>query len=76
MLADTQNRKVCNPLGIGENKMKYKVRWIELIEYAVEVEADSREDASTEALFQSTEEHRTGWGEVETDSIEVEELKE
>ena len=56
--------------------MKYKVRWIELIEYAVEVEADSREDASTEALFQSTEEHRTGWGEVETDSIEVEELKE
>ena len=57
-------------------KKKYRVSWIELIEYAVEVEADSREDASTEALFQSTEEHRTGWGEVETDSIEVEELRE
>ena len=56
-------------------KKKYRVSWIELIEYAVEVEVDSREDASTEALFQSTEEHRTGWGEVETDSIEVKEVK-
>ena len=40
------------------------------------MEADSREDASTEALFQSTANDATGWGEVEADSIEVEELKE
>ena len=56
-------------------KQKYKVSWIELIEYAVEVEADSREDALDEALFRSTEINKTGWGEVEPDSIEVEELK-
>tara|TARA_Y100000310_G_C20381059_1_gene668124 strand:+ start:50 stop:226 length:177 start_codon:yes stop_codon:yes gene_type:complete len=54
-------------------KKKYKVSWIELIEYAVEVEVDSPEDAIDQALFQSTEENRTGWGEVETDSIEVKE---
>ena len=57
-------------------KKKYRVSWIELIEYAVEVAADSREDASTEALFQSTANDATGWGEVEADSIEVEEVKE
>jgi hypothetical protein len=56
-------------------KKKYKVRWIELIEYAVEVEVDSPEDAIDQALFQSTANDATGWGEVETDSIEVEELK-
>ena len=57
-------------------KKKYKVSWIELIEYAVEVEGDSPEDAITQALFQSTANDATGWGEVETDSIEVEKLKE
>ena len=57
-------------------KKKYKVRWIELIEYAVEVEVDSPEDAIAQALFQSTANDATGWGEVETDSIEVKELKE
>ena len=57
-------------------KKKYKVSWIELIEYAVEVEVDSPEDAIDQALFQSTANDATGWGEVETDSIEVEELKE
>ena len=57
-------------------KKKYKVRWIELIEYAVEVEVDSPEDAIDQALFQSTANDATGWGEVETDSIEVKELKE
>ena len=57
-------------------KKKYKVRWIELIEYAVEVEVDSPEDAIDQALFQSTANDATGWGEVETDSIEVEKLKE
>ena len=56
--------------------MKYKVRWVEMIEYAVEVEVDSPEDAINQALFQSTANDATGWGEVETDSIEVEELKE
>ena len=57
-------------------KKKYKVRWIELIEYAVEVEVESPEDAIDHALFQSTANDATGWGEVETDSIEVEKLKE
>ena len=57
-------------------KKKYKVRWIELIEYAVEVEVDSPEDAIDQALFQSTANDATGWGEVETDSIEGEKLKE
>ena len=56
-------------------KKKYKVSWIELIEYAEEVEVDSPEDAINQALFQSTANEATGWGEVETDSIEVEELK-
>ena len=56
-------------------KKKNKVRWIELIEYAVEVEVDSPEDAIDQALFQSTANDATGWGEVETDSIEVKELK-
>jgi len=63
--------------------MKYKVRWLELIEYEVEVEVDSRKDAFDEAIFQSNKEgidpyandlYRTSWGQVETDSIEIEEL--
>ena len=57
-------------------KKKYKVRWVEMTEYEVEVEADSREDAINEAtLNNGAEVNETGWHEWEADSIEVEELK-
>jgi len=76
MLVRPENRKVCNTLGIGENKMKYKVRWVEMTEYEVVVEADSREDAINEAtLNNGAEVNETGWHEWEADSIEVDLLE-
>ena len=56
--------------------MKYKVRWVEMVEYEIEVEANSREDAITEATLNAGEEaQETGWHEWEADSIEVKEVK-
>ena len=59
-------------------KKKYKVRWCEFVEYELEVEVDSPEDALGAAMDKANEldlegNHELG---IEPDSIEIYEVKE
>ena len=58
-------------------KKKYKVRWVEFVEYELEVEVDSPEDALGAAMDKANEldlegNHELG---IEPDSIEIYEVK-